>query len=207
MCELAYCLWMSGRLFAHNILIPATHSFPSPISVCLLGSGSVGKSALAIRFTEDRFVESYDPTVEDCYRKSLQLDGEDVMLELIDTAGTEQFTSMVELYIRNCTGFVLVYDSTKKGSFTDLEDIRKKVFEVKKATKAKPPPMLIVANKCDQTEDREVLMAQGHTYASEWGATYFEASAKTNEHVEEVFMCILNKLAGGKKKGGGCTVM
>lgn len=57
-------------------------------------------------------------------------------MEIIDTAGTEQFTSMVELYIRNCAGFILVYDVTKTLSFDGLDAIKEMVFRVKKAKKS-----------------------------------------------------------------------
>eukprot|EP01147_Barroeca_monosierra_P006450 gene6450-302_t len=172
--------------------------------ICLLGSGSVGKSALAIRFTEDRFVESYDPTVEDCYRKQMNMDGEPLMLEIIDTAGTEQFTSMVELYIKNCQGFLLVYDVTKKSTFDDLEAIKNKVWQTKKATKKKPPPMAVIGNKCDM-EGREVLFASGHALAKEWKASFLETSAKTKANVEETFRNLVEKLT--TKDSSGCMLM
>jgi len=60
-------------------------------------------------------------------------------LKIIDTAGTEQFTSMVELYIQNCQGFVLVYDVTKKTSFEGLEAIKSMIWKVK--VRNEPPPI------------------------------------------------------------------
>lgn len=106
------------------------------------------------------------------------MDGEAVKLEIIDTAGTEQFTSMVEMYIRNCQGFILVYDVTKKTSFEGLASIKKLVWDTKKVTKNKGPPMVLVGNKIDDP-DREVLYAKGHATAKEWGAAFIETSAKT----------------------------
>eukprot|EP00038_Savillea_parva_P009979 m.187084 g.187084 ORF g.187084 m.187084 type:complete len:181 (-) comp16973_c0_seq1:38-580(-) len=177
------------------------------IKVCLLGSGSVGKSALAIQFTDERFVESYDPTVEDCYKKIFEQKGEQVSLEIIDTAGTEQFTSMVELYIRNCIGFILVYDVTKRTSFEGLDAIKEMVWRVKKAKPKQPPPMVIAGNKIDMP-DREVLLGQGHTKAKEWGASFFETSAKTKEHVDDIFREIVNIIIKRDKKSkGGCTLL
>ena len=82
------------------------------------------------------------------------------MLEIIDTAGTEQFTSMVEMYIRNCQGFILVYDVTKKTSFEGMTGIKDLVFKTTKTTAKNPPPMIVVGNKTDDP-DREVLFAQG----------------------------------------------
>lgn len=84
---------MRARAFPHCQLVTRPSRAPLPRI-----------PARSRQFTENRFVESYDPTVEDCYRKEVGAKGGKAMLEIIDTAGTEQFTSMVELYIRNCSG-------------------------------------------------------------------------------------------------------
>jgi small GTP-binding protein len=80
----------------------------------LLGSGGVGKSCITIRYVQDSFVTEYDPTIEDSYRRQVEVDGQQVMLEILDTAGTEQFTAYVvfpssfssstrcNLYFLNC---------------------------------------------------------------------------------------------------------
>eukprot|EP00041_Stephanoeca_diplocostata_P009907 m.156643 g.156643 ORF g.156643 m.156643 type:complete len:182 (-) comp17944_c0_seq3:499-1044(-) len=177
-------------------------------NICLLGSGSVGKSALAIQFVDNRFVESYDPTVEDCYRKECSVGGLPVMLGIIDTAGTEQFTSMVEMYIRNCQGFVLVYDVTKKTSFDGLDAIKDMVWATKKVTNKKSaPPMIVVANKTDQKDNREVLVGQALQKTKGWGASFIETSAKDRVNIDELFDNILNQLAGTGKGGGCCLIL
>uniref|UniRef100_A0A8D2KI69 Small monomeric GTPase n=1 Tax=Urocitellus parryii TaxID=9999 RepID=A0A8D2KI69_UROPR len=79
----------------------------------VLGSGGVGKSALTVQFVQGIFVEKYDPTVEDSYRKQVEVDAQQCMLEILDTAGTEQFTAMRDLYMKNGQGFALVYSITK----------------------------------------------------------------------------------------------
>jgi tRNA U34 5-carboxymethylaminomethyl modifying GTPase MnmE/TrmE len=63
------------------------------LRLVLLGSGGVGKSCITIRFVQDSFVTEYDPTIEDSYRRQVEVDGQQVMLEILDTAGTEQFTA------------------------------------------------------------------------------------------------------------------
>ena len=86
--------------------------------VVMLGSGGVGKSALTVKFVTGQFAERYDPTVEgkkyfeeedfhffsDFYRKEIEVNREPATLEILDTAGTEQFASMRDLYIRNGQG-------------------------------------------------------------------------------------------------------
>jgi len=93
--------------------------------VVMLGSGGVGKSALTVKFVTGQFAERYDPTVEgkpiqreyyniqmfsDFYRKEIEVNREPATLEILDTAGTEQFASMRDLYIRNGQGQILNFD-------------------------------------------------------------------------------------------------
>uniref|UniRef100_A0A3Q2ZTH2 RAP1A, member of RAS oncogene family a n=1 Tax=Kryptolebias marmoratus TaxID=37003 RepID=A0A3Q2ZTH2_KRYMA len=97
----------------------------------VLGSGGVGKSALTVQFVQGIFVEKYDPTIEDSYRKQVEVDGQQCMLEILDTAGTEQFTAMRDLYMKNGQGFALVYSITAQSTFNDLQDLREQIQRVK----------------------------------------------------------------------------
>ena len=93
-------------------------------------------------------MEKYDPTIEDSYRKQVEVDGQQCMLEILDTAGTEQviiisptlisffqfilkFTAMRDLYMKNGQGFVLVYSITAQSTFNDLMDLRDQILRVK----------------------------------------------------------------------------
>lgn len=106
-------------------------NFFFPISSQVLGSGGVGKSALTVQFVQGIFVEKYDPTIEDSYRKQVEVDGQQCMLEILDTAGTEQFTAMRDLYMKNGQGFVLAYSITAQSTFNDLQDLREQILRVK----------------------------------------------------------------------------
>lgn len=88
--------------------------------VVVLGSGGVGKSALTVQFVTGTFIEKYDPTIEDFYRKEIEVDSSPSVLEILDTAGTEQFASMRDLYIKNGQGFILVYSLVNQQSFQDI---------------------------------------------------------------------------------------
>ena len=98
--------------------------------VVVLGSGGVGKSALTVQFVTGCFMEKYDPTIEDFYRKEIEVDGSPSVLEILDTAGTEQFASMRDLYIRNGQGFVIVYSITNHQTFQDIKTMREQVFVI-----------------------------------------------------------------------------
>jgi len=184
--------------------------------VVVLGSGGVGKSAITVQFVQGVFVEKYDPTIEDSYRKNLEVDGEQYMLEILDTAGTEQFSSMRDLYMKNGHGFVLVYSIVSESSFQDLDDIRDNIVRIKDTEDF---PCVLVANKCDLEHDRKVSTAQGEELAGKWAnCMYIEASAKKNKNVQTVFAELTKKMLSynaskdtkaDKKKsgGGGCQLL
>jgi len=95
--------------------------------VVVLGSGGVGKSALTVQFVSGHFMEKYDPTIEDFYRKEIEVDNTPCVLEILDTAGTEQFASMRDLYIKNGQGFVVVYSLTNHQTFQDIKTMRDQI--------------------------------------------------------------------------------
>ena len=152
--------------------------------------GGVGKSALTVQFVSGRFVERYDPTVEDFYRKEIEVDGERCFLEILDTAGTEQFASMRDLYIKNGQGFVIVYSLTSRQSFEDMKLIRDQILRVKGTTKV---PIVLAANKCDLV-DREVTSLEGCTLANEYNIPYMETSALNSSIVNSLFCEIVNEI-------------
>eukprot|EP00999_Lentomonas_sp_LEN2_P001095 NODE_2100_length_654_cov_4.316888_g2050_i0.p1 GENE.NODE_2100_length_654_cov_4.316888_g2050_i0~~NODE_2100_length_654_cov_4.316888_g2050_i0.p1 ORF type:complete len:184 (-),score=47.43 NODE_2100_length_654_cov_4.316888_g2050_i0:10-561(-) len=176
----------------------------------VLGSGGVGKSALTVQFVQSIFVEKYDPTIEDSYRKQVEVDQAQCMLEILDTAGTEQFTAMRDLYMKNGQGFVLVYSITSQSTFNDLADLREQILRVKDADKV---PMVLAGNKCDLEDDRMVGKDQGTNLANQWaGVTFMETSARKKINVDEVFFDLVRQInkaspAAAKKKKGGCVLL
>ncbi|KAJ1366056.1 Ras- protein Rap-1b [Parelaphostrongylus tenuis] len=85
-----------------------------------------------VQFVQGQFVSSYDATIEDSYRKHVVIDGEDYRLEILDTAGTEQFSGLRDLYIRNGQGFILVYSVNDQNSLEELHEIRDMIVRIKK---------------------------------------------------------------------------
>uniref|UniRef100_A0AAV2LZP8 Ras-related protein Rap-1b n=1 Tax=Knipowitschia caucasica TaxID=637954 RepID=A0AAV2LZP8_KNICA len=151
----------------------------------VLGSGGVGKSALTVQFVQGIFVEKYDPTIEDSYRKQVEVDGQQCMLEILDTAGTEQFTAMRDLYMKNGQGFALVYSITAQSTFNDLQDLREQILRVKDTEDV---PMILVGNKCDLEDERVVGKEQGQNLARQWSnCAFLETSAKSKINVNEIF--------------------
>nr|XP_020480555.1 ras-related protein Rap-1b isoform X1 [Monopterus albus] len=158
----------------------------------VLGSGGVGKSALTVQFVQGIFVEKYDPTIEDSYRKQVEVDGQQCMLEILDTAGTEQFTAMRDLYMKNGQGFALVYSITAQSTFNDLQDLREQILRVKDTEDV---PMILVGNKCDLEVERVVAKESGIGLARQWNSCAFlETSAKSKINVNEIFYDLVRQI-------------
>merc|ERR1712065_91285 len=171
----------------------------------------VGKSALTVQFVQGLFVEKYDPTIEDSYRKQVEIDGETCMLEILDTAGQEELTAMRDQYMRSGQGFVLVYSITSMSTFNDIADLRNQICRVKDSDNV---PILIAGNKCDLENERAVPTEKGKNLAAQFKCPFLEASAKSRINVNEVFFELVRQVnkaapkeAGGGKKKGGCTLL
>ncbi|TKR60439.1 hypothetical protein L596_027686 [Steinernema carpocapsae] len=176
--------------------------------VVVLGSGGVGKSALTVQFVSNTFIEKYDPTIEDFYRKEIEIDGQPCVLEILDTAGTEQFASMRDLYIKNGQGFVVVYSITSQQTFHDIKSMRDQIVRVKGTDHV---PILLVGNKCDLTHQRQVRHEDGLALAEYWSSPFVECSAKNSQNVNTVFSEIVREMnyvqnARAKQNAGCCSI-
>ncbi|KEQ93455.1 hypothetical protein AUEXF2481DRAFT_41685 [Aureobasidium subglaciale EXF-2481] len=174
--------------------------------IVVLGSGGVGKSCLTAQFVQGVWIERYDPTIEDSYRKQIDVDGRQVILEILDTAGTEQFTAMRELYMKSGQGFLLVFSITSSSSLKELSELREQLVNLKDDPNV---PIVLVGNKSDLEEDRAVSRAQAFAVSSGWGnVPYYETSARRRQNVTEVFVDVCRQiihrdLQRGRSGGGG----
>nr|CUU97725.1 hypothetical transcript [Hymenolepis microstoma] len=160
-------------------------------NLVVLGSGGVGKSALTVQFVQGIFVEKYDPTIEDSYRKKVEIDDQQCVLEILDTAGTEQFTAMRDLYMKNGQGFILTYSITSPPSLFDLIDLHEHILRVKDADSV---PIVLVGNKCDLEDERAVGKDEGQNLARKWKCAFMESSAKSNINVSEIFADLVRQI-------------
>ncbi|KAL8772137.1 MAG: hypothetical protein Q9209_002572 [Squamulea sp. 1 TL-2023] len=178
----------------------------------VLGDGGVGKTALTIQLCLNHFVETYDPTIEDSYRKQVVIDGQSCMLEVLDTAGQEEYTALRDQWIRDGEGFVLVYSITSRASFSRIRKFHSQIQRVKELSSAGSPtasylaspivatpgggqaPVMLVGNKSDRVTEREVSTQEGSALAKEMGCDFVEASAKNCINVEKAFYEVVRSL-------------
>ncbi len=91
-----------------------------------MGPGSVGKSAMTLRYVQGVFVKDYDPTIEDAYRKNTNIDDVNCVLDILDTAGQEDYTALRSTWMRERDGFLLVYSVADRGTFEGKTNIASK---------------------------------------------------------------------------------
>jgi len=157
----------------------------------VVGGGGVGKSALTIQFIQSHFVDEYDPTIEDSYRKQCVIDDEVALLDVLDTAGQEEYGAMREQYMRTGEGFLLVYSITSRNSFEEISTFHQQILRVKDKDSF---PVILVANKCDLEYERQVGMNEGRDLAKHLGCKFIETSAKQRINVDEAFSNLVREI-------------
>ncbi|NWW62797.1 DIRA2 protein, partial [Ifrita kowaldi] len=158
--------------------------------VVVFGAGGVGKSSLVLRFVKGTFRESYIPTIEDTYRQVISCDKSICTLQITDTTGSHQFPAMQRLSISKGHAFILVYSITSRQSLEELKPIYEQICQIKGDIES--IPIMLVGNKNDENQNREVESSDGETMAKKWKCAFMETSAKTNHNVKELFQELLN---------------
>ncbi|KAM5267340.1 ras-related protein Rab-17 isoform 1-T2 [Hipposideros larvatus] len=173
---------------------PQPGAAPSQLCVfklVLLGSGSVGKSSLALRFVKDDF-KSILPTVGCAFfTKVVEMGTASLKFEIWDTAGQEKYHSVCHLYFRGANAALLVYDITSKDSFGKAQQWLK---DLEKEFSPGEVVVMLVGNKTDLGQEREVTFEDGKEFADSHNLLFMETSAKLNHQVTEAFGAIAREL-------------
>lgn len=161
----------------------------SKMNLVVIGSGGVGKSACTIQLIQQKFIDAYDPTIQDVFNKLEVVDGRPVVLTIVDTAGQAEFTQFRSPYIRSADGVLIMYSVTDAESFRDVAVFHR---EVCKAKPSDACPCVIFGNKADLTRARVVDNASGVALAQSLrvnglAATYVEGSATSLDDVQTVW--------------------
>lgn len=188
--------------------------------VIIVGSGGVGKSALTLQFMYDEFVEDYEPTKADSYKKKMVLDQEEIQVDILDTAGQEDYAAIRDNYFRSGDGFLCIFSITDKETLDEMTSLRDQILRVKNHDNT--IPMILIGNKADLEEKRAVTKDFATNLAAEWNAPYLETSAKTRHNVDTAFIELLRIIkqrkiaqegAGNEKKSRSrrrrrfCTIL
>jgi GTPase KRas protein len=193
-----------GRFsFSVDLFVLATNGgrqMATEYKLVILGGGGVGKSALTIQLVQSHFIDEYDPTIEDSYRKQVSIDDEVCLLDILDTAGQEEYSAMRDQYMQGGEGFIVVYAINSRDAFDEVTTFRDQILRVKDADKV---PMVICGNKCDLAEDRQVTKAEGEELARSFGVPFFETSALSRINVDESFFELVREIRKARKSSSG----
>ena len=164
----------------------------------IIGDSGVGKSCLLLQFTDKRFQPIHDLTIGvEFGGKIISVGGKDIKLQIWDTAGQESFRSITRSYYRGAAGCILVFDITRRESFNHLENW---IAESKHNSNL-DMKYLLIGNKTDLEEKREVSTKEATAFAKEHGLKYLETSAKNANNVDKAFeetaVSIYNSITNG----------
>ena len=181
-------------------------NYDKTCQILLIGDSLVGKTCLIQRYVNGTFKDDYITTVGLDYHTKLEIiNNLNVSVKLWDTAGQERFKALTPSFFRNAEGVVIAYDVTNSESFDNLKfwisSIKTNLFE-----KNIFIPIIIIGNKIDLEDMREISKDVASTFAKENKFKYFETSAKTGEGVDEAFRDLVNQVLANLDKNEEGTI-
>ena len=174
------------------------------LKVTLIGDAAVGKSSVLLKYIDDTFADSYVCTIGVDFKvKTLDVDGTIVKLQIWDTAGQERFKPITNCYFRGSNGCLAIFDLTNRESFDNIAawvaDYRENSLSESNSK------ILLVGNKADAVDVREVSLEEAEALARSLQCEYFEVSAKTSVNIRQVFYRLAQIITNsqGKKEEKG----
>ena len=174
--------------------------FDEKIKIMVIGEIRVGKTSLIKKYTLKTFGGQYLTTVGiDFQEKILDIDGKKVKIQIWDTAGEERFRNIAKNYFIHANGFLIIYDISCKESFEKV----KFWYDQIQSNAPEDIKYIIVGNKCDLEENREVKREEGINLSKEYKCNFFETSAKDGINVNEIFQTLADDIMKDLKKNSG----
>ena len=166
--------------------------------ILILGDHAVGKSCFIIRYTDDTFQDVYLSTIGmDCKYKDINLEnGKSIRLQIWDTAGQDRFRSLTKNLYKGASGIILIYDISNRKTF---DNVKSWIESIKEEVSSKVL-IVLVGNKIDKIEEREVKKVEGEDLAEELKLPFYECSALTGENINNAFLGLARKLVETKEK-------
>ncbi|KAM9314380.1 ras-related protein Rab-3D-like [Pholidichthys leucotaenia] len=162
----------------------ADQNFDYMLKLLIIGNSSVGKTSFLFRFADDSFTSAFVSTVGIDFKvKTIYRNNKRIKLQIWDTAGQERYRTITTAYYRGAMGFLLMYEITSQESFCAVQDWATQI----KTYSSDSAKVVLVGNKVDLEDDRQVPTEDAKRVATELGFEFFEASAKDNINVKQVF--------------------
>lgn len=158
---------------------------PKMQKVVLLGKGLVGKSSLISRLVNDRFEPNHSATLEDRYHYTVNYNQREIDVEILDTAGEDDFRGLLNCWIQFGEGFMLVFSYDSKESFKELQTFYENIQKIKKNA-----IIILIGNKSD-LKNHEVNIKEAEELAEQWKVNFVSTSAKTGENCSKAFETLI----------------
>ena len=160
---------------------------------------AVGKSCILLQFNDNKFREQHEITIGvEFAAKIIELEGKFIKIQVWDTAGHEAFQSITRTYYRGAVGALLVYDITRRDTYVHLV----KWLSELKENSPKDITIILIGNKNDLENERQVSYQEGESFAKENGLLFLETSAKTANNIVEAFNLSAMKILNNIQKNG-----
>uniref|UniRef100_A0A8D2J7F7 small monomeric GTPase n=1 Tax=Varanus komodoensis TaxID=61221 RepID=A0A8D2J7F7_VARKO len=202
-----------SAIMSQNCLLAPIQEGPSEylvkdVKLAVLGTTSVGKSAMIVRYLTKRFIGDYEPNTGNLYSRLVHVEGDQIFLQIQDTPGcTEVQEDIAQMFdslsrcLKWADGFILVYSITDYHSYQAIRPLYQHIRKIRPDSKS---PVLIVGNKGDLSHSRQVAANDGLQLANELGSVFLEISASDNyQGVCDVFQHLckeVTKLHNGEKR-------
>ena len=165
----------------------------------IVGDMAVGKSCILLQFTDNKFRVQHELTIGvEFGAKTIELNNKTIKIQIWDTAGQEQFQAITRTYYKGAIGALLVYDITRRDTFTHVT----KWLEEVKSNSSKSICVILIGNKKDLEDKRQVTYEEGESFAKENGLMFLETSAKTAYNVVEAFNLSAQAIMNNIEKTG-----
>ena len=172
-------------------------TYDEKIQIILVGESGVGKTSLIRRYTNNIFNSNHLETIGiEFYNKEEKINNKIIQIKFWDTAGQEIFHSLTKNFYRKADGIIIVYDITNKESFERIQDWIKSIYD--NTDTYKEIQMIIVGNKIDLEEMREVTKEDGIKIGKYYEIDFYEASAKNAEGVNNFMIKIIRDILNNK---------
>ncbi len=157
----------------------------------LIGDTCVGKSCILVRFSDDIFDDNYVTTIGVDFRfKTMVVKNKVVKIQIWDTAGQERYKAITRAYYKGAKGAFIVYDITRKETFDDIDKWRNELV----SSCNKEVTVMLIGNKCDLEDQREITKEQGEEKAKSFGFSFIETSALSGENLEKGFEMLIKEI-------------
>ena len=167
-------------------------NFDYSFKLALIGDSGVGKTCVLTRYTDNQFQTSFLSTIGIDFKvKMIQLNGKTIKLQIWDTAGQDRFRSITPAIYRDALGIFVLYDLTMRESF---DHVKVWLEDIEKYAPASGLEMMLIANKCDLEDRRQVTTTEGKGLAEEHKMAYIETSAESNHNITEAFENMARKI-------------